>query len=204
MAIPSSRSAETKESARVYKGEADSRSLITWLNETRNRTACSRVMRLIELFQIAAEKGQQLQSAKLAGESSLRNLLDLTRDAERIQRDINRILKGHRSYPHAWVSEFGIRPARAVVSRQKDSSDRMWPQNEFAAVEAVLHLVSLKLIWKVKQCRCGRWFFRRFKHVRFHDPKCRQQEHRSSSEYKMKRNEHARNLYRLHKSGKVK
>jgi hypothetical protein len=202
--MPSSRSAETEESARVYKGEADSRSLITWLNETRNRAACSRVVRLIELFNIATEKGHQLRSAKLAEKSSLRNLLDLTHDVERIQRDINRVLKGHRSYPHAWVSEFGIRPVRAVASRRKDGSDRMWPQNEFAAVEAVLHLVSLKLIEKVKQCRCGRWFFRRFKHERFHDQKCRQQEHRSSPEYKAKRNEYARTLYQLQKSGKVK
>lgn len=179
--------------------------MIGWLNDgARNRAARDRVVRLIDLFKIATEKSQQLRSAKLEGKPGIRQTLSLTPELDRIQRDINRILRRHRSFPHVWLSEYGIRPAGVMTNRRRDASDDLWPQNEFAAVEAVLHLVRIEKIGKVKRCRCGLWFFARFGHVRFHSPKCRQQEHRSSPAYKAKRNEYARKLYHLHHSGKVK
>jgi len=73
-----------------------------------------------------------------------------------------------------------------------------------------LELVKTRTIWKIAVCqpgranRCGKWFFKKFRHQQFCSEKCRISAFRDSDEARAKRNEYARNLYHLHKSGSVK
>jgi hypothetical protein len=64
--------------------------------------------------------------------------------------------------------------------------------------------IKLDLISKIAVCRCGKFYFRKFAHQRFCSQKCKLAEFRTNEEVRTKRNEYARKLYHLHKTGKVK
>jgi hypothetical protein len=182
---------------RTYKGEPEARQLVAWLNETKNSAAHGRVVRLIELFSALAAANELLTTAAI----QVRPYLQV----DRLQTQIDRILKGHVSCPRVWAAgPFGILVSRGVAGRRWDIADSVWPKNEFAAVEAVLSLVAIGVIDKLKVCRCGQWFFGRFAHTKFHTTKCQQQEHRQDEEYKEKRRRWARKNYRIHRDKNVK
>jgi len=75
---------------------------------------------------------------------------------------------------------------------------------EAGAIKTALELIQSDLIWKVGRCKCGKFFFRKFSHQHFCSEKCRIANFRSTDEARAKRNEYARKLYHLHKTGKVK
>jgi hypothetical protein len=75
---------------------------------------------------------------------------------------------------------------------------------EAGAIRSVLELIQSGHISKVRQCRCGQFFFQRFVHQRFCSEKCRIEEFRTSDEARQKRNAYARELYRLHKTKNLK
>ena len=75
---------------------------------------------------------------------------------------------------------------------------------ETGAIKTALELIQSGLIWKVGPCKCGKYFFRKFSHQHFCSEKCRIADFRSTDEARAKRNEYARKLYHLHKTGKVK
>lgn len=76
--------------------------------------------------------------------------------------------------------------------------------HEVGAIRNVLDLMQSGSIFKVSRCSCGKFYFRKFSHQRFCSEKCRIAEFRTSDEARRKRNEYARKLYHLHKTGKVK
>lgn len=58
--------------------------------------------------------------------------------------------------------------------------------------------------WRIRQCYCGTYYFRRFRHQRFCSEACRVREFRSSEEWKAHRRKKAREYYWLHKNKNVK
>jgi hypothetical protein len=178
--------------------------MITWLNETENSTARGRVVKLIQLFQSAREVGKALGAERRGSHSWSRQRIGLAVEYASLQERANRLLRGHVSYAYVSMSQESIHIGRAAVVRRKDRADSHWPINEFAAVEVVLRLVEEGRLWKVKVCRCGLWFFAPFSHKQFHAESCKQQEHRSSEEYKKYRRAYQRRLYKLHKEQQTK
>ena len=102
-----------------------------------------------------------------------------------------------------WIPAPGSRLYRAVSpdSRAVDNGVRI---SESQAIKQTLDLIQSGYISRVLPCRCGKFFFQKFSHQRFCGGKCRVAEFRTSDEARRKRNEYARKLYHLHKSGKVK
>jgi hypothetical protein len=75
---------------------------------------------------------------------------------------------------------------------------------EAGAIKNALELIESGYIFKIFPCRCRRFYFQKFSHQRFCSTKCRIAASRDSDEARRKRNEYARKLYHLHKSGKVR
>jgi hypothetical protein len=155
-------------------------------------------------LRIAEHKGRQLAQARRATRLPLKVTAELTLEVIKLEQQINRILQGHRSYPHAWVSQESIRLSRTGIVRRKDPLDPMWPRDEFACVEVVLLLVQMKLMEKVRLCTCGRWYFRRFCHKEFCWAPCQQRAHRESEDYKQERRAYQRENYRLHRDKNIR
>ena len=75
---------------------------------------------------------------------------------------------------------------------------------EIGALFRALELIKSGLISKIKKCRCQKYYFKKFAHQRFCSQKCKLAEFRTNDVVREKRNEYARKLYHLHKTGKVK
>jgi hypothetical protein len=86
-------------------------------------------------------------------------------------------------------------PTKKKTSEMYDDSD---------AIFDLMELARQDLLDRLKECRCGRWIWARFSHQKFCSAKCREQEFRSSDEWKEHRRKKAREYYRLHKSGNVR
>jgi hypothetical protein len=71
---------------------------------------------------------------------------------------------------------------------------------EHDAIRIALRIIETGWFWQVGPCTCGKIFFRRFKHQRFCDEKCRIAAFRSSDEARRRRNEYARELYHAKKA----
>jgi hypothetical protein len=71
------------------------------------------------------------------------------------------------------------------------------------ALVKLLHLADRGLIGRVKKCarsHCGKWFFARFQHQRFHSERCQQETFKSDPEWKKQRAEYMKELRHKEKS----
>src|ERR1700741_3757592 len=78
------------------------------------------------------------------------------------------------------------------------------PPGESVAIYHVVQLAKQRLLNRLNQCECGRWFFVKFAHQHFCTARCRKKHHESSEAFKATRREYMRRYYRLKVSGKVK
>ena len=65
------------------------------------------------------------------------------------------------------------------------------------ALIRLLHLADKGLIGRVNRCAngdCGKWFYARFEHQRFHSAQCQQEAFRSDPEWKKQRREYMKEL----------
>src|SRR6185369_8168423 len=72
----------------------------------------------------------------------------------------------------------------------------MHPLQGLALVK-LLHLADRGLIGRVRKCgrnHCGKWFFARFQHQRFHSERCQQETFKSDPEWKKQRAEYMKDL----------
>jgi hypothetical protein len=116
--------------------------------------------------------------------------------------------------PGSLLQKNSAKASAHLMKEMKKHPERFWIDEETAiegtqmgetgAIKIALSLIESGWIWKVGPCRCGKIFFRRFMHQRFCSEKCRIAEFRNSDDARAKRNEYARKLYHLHKSGKVR
>jgi hypothetical protein len=120
--------------------------------------------------------------------------------------------KGEASYWVSWRSAPGSKLARhgrsvpqAGVGKWKKHYELPGGQmGEIGALFNTLELIKSGLISKIAVCRCGKFYFKKFAHQRFCSQKCKLAEFRTNEVVREKRNEYARKLYHLHKTGKVK
>ncbi|HEY3974529.1 MAG TPA: hypothetical protein VGM18_16110 [Candidatus Sulfotelmatobacter sp.] len=78
------------------------------------------------------------------------------------------------------------------------------PTIESVAIHNAIELAKLGLLERIVPCRCGRWFYAKFKHQRFCGIACRKKDHESSETFRAARRAYMRRYYQLKVSGKVK
>ncbi|SRR6266571_1241686 len=65
------------------------------------------------------------------------------------------------------------------------------------ALRKLLHLAEMGLIGRVRKCAkeaCGRWFYAKFEHQRFHSKRCQQETFKTSPAWKKQRAEYMKRL----------
>jgi hypothetical protein len=76
---------------------------------------------------------------------------------------------------------------------------------ETNGILSVMNVIAVGSLGRVAQCsHCQTWYGRKFIHQNFCSEKCRIADFRSTPEYREKRNQYARENYKLQRSGKVK
>lgn len=212
MAKAESRIAEKQ---REYEGELGVEPLVVWLNAPHvpdsEKRRVSRVIALgMELSEHNPPEGasneivaEHHKAERVALQTALNNALRYYRMVPTMT--VMRPPPGHMVYVN-WKPAPGSRLARNI--RKPDELPRGLPRgarmNEFQAIKFVLEVLERGLISKIGRCKCDSYYFRKFNHQRFCSEKCRIAEFRTSDEARRKRNEYARKLYHLHKTGKVK
>jgi hypothetical protein len=150
------------ETSYSYWGEFDAEPLVGWLN-SESRPTTDPVEKLLMLNrQLPIETTEQEVSACLGG------------IVRRYKLAVAPVLQG--AAPDRWRIDW-----RLVGS--------MHPSQGLALVK-LLHLADRGLIGRVRKCarnQCGKWFFARFQHQRFHSERCQQETFKSDPEWKMQR-----------------
>lgn len=98
-------------------------------------------------------------------------------------------------------SRLGVAPVIVEVTASSWRFDwrpigRMKPARALALFK-LLQLAEQGLLDRLRQCAkpaCGRWFFARFRHQRFHSTKCQLDVFRSAPEWKQKRRDYMKRL----------
>jgi hypothetical protein len=81
---------------------------------------------------------------------------------------------------------------------KEDPTEDAWFTEEDAVV-AIVDLARAGVLYKIRHCHCGDWFFAKFIHQRFCCLCCQQKYYRSSDDYKAMRRAYMKNLRDLHK-----
>ncbi|WP_035350146.1 hypothetical protein [Edaphobacter aggregans] len=211
------------EQRRIYQGEGSAEALVNWLNLTKDKDGKKRIAEILRLLaqlnDLPSIKDQDLTIQERTSYARFESRFSL-------ERSLDKALAYYKMTPRIVVTND---PQRRVVARwmpldsyrnskkRRRAKEQTWDalpddgitlpgalMEEPRALTSVLELAESGLVWKVQPCECGKFFFKRFSHQRFCSEKCRIADFRTSDEARRKRNEYARKLYHLHKSGKVK
>jgi len=222
MAIPQRRIPEK----RTYRGEGSAKALINWLNLTTDHDAKLRICEVVSLYaKLIVQKSRMKGSiCKKNGRYFEKPNADTIKRDE-IEDALEKALNYYRMTPSIFLAGpdngavewdltvlWSALPGSKLDRNQSRNSKRQLASlskedfnlpgaqmGESGAIRKTLDLIESHLIWKVAQCRCCKYFFRKFKHQHFCSHKCRIANFRDSDDARTKRNEYARKLYRLHK-----
>jgi hypothetical protein len=228
MPTPDSR---IRKNLRQYHGQTDAESLVNWLNVTEDSVGRARIIDLRNAL-AKAMKLEAATGAKITKRKDGLNDVEMTPERKRAmaaKKDLNKVLAYYKVIPHMeifssgrkgyvsfgiyWTSSPGSKLARHSLATPKPGPGREWKKHydlpggqmgEIGALFNVFELIKLDLISKIDMCQCGKFFFRKFAHQRFCSQQCKLAEFRTNDVVREKRNEYARKLYHLHKTGKVK
>jgi hypothetical protein len=219
------------EKRRKYDGEDAAESLVNWLNFTRDEAAKARILNVISTFRglafCVANMPRDLIYEK-DGDFYERQTVDTARRDD-LKQALAHLLSYYQAVPSiitiprqaaigevscmvSWKpapgSRFSSDQQTLIPSRDTEWRDEFdLPGGQMAEIGALLNVLDLiraATILKVASCRCRQFYFRKFAHQRFCSTKCRLADFRDSDESRAKRNDYARKLYHLRKTGKVK
>jgi hypothetical protein len=220
-----------RKNARQYHGQTDAESLVNWLNVTEDSVGRARIIEIVSAFfkatgLEAATESKIIKGIDGFGYEEMTPKRKLVRAAKR---KLDRLLSFYKVVPSilifsssqkgavkllvSWKSAPGSKVDRHSRTIPKPGPEQKWKTHydlpggqmgEIGALFNVLELIKSGLVSKIDVCPCGRFYFKKFAHQRFCSTKCKLAEFRTNEEERRKRNEYARNLYHLHKSGKVK
>ena len=220
-----------QESARQYHGQKDAESLVNWLNVTEDLVGRARIIEIVETFfrAIYLESVTEPNITTRKDGSSWQLITPERKLVEAATRKLDRLLafytvipeimippsaqKGEVQYDVSWRSAPGSKVALHGRTVPRPGPGRKWKEHyelpggqmrEIGALFRALELIKSGLISKIKKCRCQKYYFKKFAHQRFCSQKCKLAEFRTNDVVREKRNEYARKLYHLHKTGKVK
>jgi len=181
--------------ARRFTGEAEAMPLVEWLNNTKDAKARTTVLKLHSLLR------ELLKTANSQGNPSPH---DPKTTWNRLRRQINTILLRYPVCEHViW-----FRPGFFMTGHIPLAGRRIAKNNLLTETGAVFQLLAVfrktQNSWRLAQCDCGKYYFRRFRHQRFCSEVCRTQKFRSSEKWKAYRRDKAREYYWLHKKKNTK
>jgi hypothetical protein len=152
---------------RSYFGEFDSRALLDWLNDTKNRPAGDLVEKLIRLH-------DEFLKGHLGAE-------------ERIRTFVARVVRR---------TKLAVAPVVGTITVKRWDCDwkmvgDMDASQGLAFIRA-LHLADRGLLNRIRECgreKCSRWFYAKFPHQRFCSLSCQQRAFRDDPEWRRKHSE---------------
>jgi hypothetical protein len=225
------RESRIQEKTRQYHGQNDAESLVNWLNVTEDLVGRARIIEVIGAFfkAIYLESVTEPSITHRKDGSAWQLMTPKRQLVEAATRKLDKLLayytvvpdimiptsarKGDVEYRVSWRSAPGSKVAHHGRSVPRPGPGRKWKKHyeipggqmgEIGALFNALELIKSGLISKIAVCRCGKYYFKKFAHQRFCSQKCKLAEFRTNEEVRVKRNEYARKLYHLHKTGKVK
>jgi hypothetical protein len=216
------RRSHVTESKRTFSGESECVALVGWLNAGDSTKEKARVIEIIDNFQFLRVKETQRRDELPRRKFNRSDFDDLCDAVNKLYHRLSRysfhpffvpqgagvgvhwMPHGRRKYMQTEkkVPLYGLLPGSAGVA-----GSMLNREFSYDDTDAVFHLARLAeqgLLDRLKRCRCGRWMFARFSHQRFCSSKCREQEFRSSSDWKEHRRKKAREYYWLHKTKNTK
>lgn len=111
---------------------------------------------------------------------------------------LNRMLAQYTSAPRVFASEpFLPKDGRRWVLGKYILSKR--PDEELAAVEAIVLLAERNRLDRLQPCKCGLWYYAKFAHQHFCSSKCRVKYWENSDERKARKRALAKEYYAYHK-----
>ena len=214
---------------REYQGEEVAAPLVNWLNITTDKEGRKRIIHIVSLFQRTLVQSVKVKPDMFQSKTGYwyERGTPESKMRDQLEDELDKALEYYRMVPFVHVIGQGqdVFTGWAPIPRTKmdRDMDRAAKANlkalskeqfnlvgaqmgEAGALKMALRLIESGLIWKIWPCRCGTFFFGKFRHQRFCSQKCRIAEFQSSEDARKKRNEYARVLYHRHKQldeGKV-
>jgi hypothetical protein len=205
MTTTESHSAENK---REYQGEAEAGVLLGWLNGTNDLEGKTRLRKLLDLAAAIHLNGNTYGAGWFNFRTSEH---PDARERLRLEAEYNETLSYYELVPAYYLMGEGermfywrARPGSALDERQKElGCEEFTDGGELGAINAFLQLEWARNLDHVGECKCGKFYYRRFKHQRFCSSGCRLAEQHTSEEFKAKRRLLSKKYYRYH-YGKTK
>jgi hypothetical protein len=220
---------QTPENRREYQGEDVAAPLVNWLNITTDEEGKQRIINVVSLFLRALAQSAKVKPDIYRGKKGYyERETPESKKRDSLEKELNKALSYYRMIPFVHISGQGQdvmtgwsaiprskmdrEMHRALEANWKALSKEHWnipgaQMGESGALKMALRVFESGLIWKIWRCRCGTFFFGKFRHQRFCSQKCRIAEFQSSEDARKKRNDYARMLYHRHKAldeGKVR
>jgi hypothetical protein len=216
-----------RKNVRQYHGQTDAESLVNWLNVTEDSVGRDRIIDFVAAFFQAVNLEAATESKITRGKDGV-GYEEMTPERKTVMganKGLNRLLayykvvpsmavfasakKGHVAFEVYWKCAPGSKISRHSRATPGPGPGHKYDlpgaqMGEIGALFNVFELIKSGLISKIAVCRCAKFYFKKFAHQRFCSQKCKLAEFRTNEEVRTKRNEYARKLYHLHKSGKVK
>ena len=207
---------------RQFQGEERAIGVVNWLNTTQDSKGRDRITEILSTFHqvmTLVRDVQQLEYKDAEGWYRWSpRVRVLTRKLDALMRYYTVAPKvffvppssdsSHTVVGTGWQpvpgSELAHHLANVPRDRVGDNSTRnvgrpILERTEAIAILEIHDFMRSGLIFKIHQCRCGKFFFQKFKTQRFCSEKCRIAEFRDSDEARLKRNAYARDLYHAKK-----
>lgn len=197
---------------RVYPGENHSYFLIRWLNQVPDGGVTARIASLIKLCKQLGDPDlpRHLPSASIdphrPGLIGSKEQFSNFRRVSVLVNKVNRLLAtfslrpryeqtGRPGWRILWINATN-RGRLKIGTRAGGNYDEI-SFGEGDALSSVLRLIERGRIHRLRQCRCGSWFYARFEHQRFCRMPCQQKDFRRTDEYRSKRRQYMRDYRTL-------
>ncbi len=187
---------------RTYTGEEECRAMVAWLNKDGQTPAGLRIQAWISFLHFVSKAAPSLAGA--VGTLDLKRVIAAVAKGQGGSRaeSLRRLLKDPglpKDRVRVKVTFEGVGETRRVVP--VIAADTV----EGEALLTVVRISQKGVLNRLKKCpRCGKWFFARFRHQRFCQPKCQQEHFRDSDAWKAHRREWMRDYYRKKQMPNIK
>lgn len=191
---------------REFSAEKDCRRVIEWLNEGQDDPGRTRIRQLLTNIQVLSSNWVEVLDED-DGEPALA-YRGPRAEYVRARKGVFHLLRRYKFSPLIFPFASRMITQWTPISGPGGRFRRRWPPvaGEYDDVQAVFELTWNKGegLTKIRECRCGKWFFVKFSHQKFCSSRCRDKANKSSPLWKEYRRKKAREYYWLHKTKNTK
>jgi hypothetical protein len=193
---------------KLFQGDTDGKTLAEFIESHRNRDSRRRRIETIvklftEILRIEREQREKFrwtrESEPLLGKRGIHYSHDRSPEVDALQGELNKRMAYYSGY-HVFNTQV---PADELIRLTFLATKKIDPA-EVRAYNAIRSLAYQGLLSRMRQCQqCRKWFFGHYANQVFCSEKCRIKHSQSDPKWIEQRNQKRRELYRLHKTGKV-